>query len=123
MGSRDELVADFKQYYNIDLPLCEEGLDAVEDGMRLGILWSQLPASSRVARADLPDLAWGDSERLLWSIEYTLRVIAWQRTEDGAKGRRKPKPLQTPAERSANIRNAEEAIADRAEVDRILGMV
>ena len=93
------------------------------DGTRYGVLWSQLPSDSRTARAECPDLVWGDAERLLWSVEYSLRVIAWQRTKDGSKGRNRPKPLQTPMERARNRRNRDEAIANKEEIDRILGMV
>lgn len=64
------------------------------------VLMEQLPADSRTARAQNPEAEWGATEYLLWRIEHTLRVIAWQSTEDGAKGRRPPKPLPTPADRA-----------------------
>lgn len=64
------------------------------------ILMEQLPADSRTARAQNPGAEWGPTEYLLWRIEHTLRVIAWQPTEDGAKGRRPPRPLPTPADRA-----------------------
>lgn len=117
-----ELVADFRQYYGIDLPLDEEGMDAIEDGTRWGILWQQLPADSRTARLAEPDLAWGDAERLLHMMEYHLRVLVWQRSKDGGKGRNRPKPLKTPMERAKNRRAADSALAHRAEIDRALGM-
>ena len=64
------------------------------------VLMEQLPAESRTARAQNPEAAGGTPAYLLWRIEHTLRVIAWQSTEDGAKGRRPPKPLPTPADRA-----------------------
>lgn len=119
---RSELVADFRQFYGIDLPLDEAGMDAVEDGTRWGILWEQLPADSRLARLAAPDLAWGDAERLLHMMEYHLRVLVWQRSKDGSKGRNRPKPLQTPEERRRHREAADAALAHRAEIDRQLGM-
>ena len=64
------------------------------------VLMEQLPADSRTVRAQSPSAEWGTADYLLWRIEHTLRVIAWQSTEDGAKGRRPPKPLPTPADRA-----------------------
>lgn len=34
---------------------------------------------------------------MLAQVEYRLRVLAWQKTEDGSKGRNQPKPLDPPA--------------------------
>lgn len=120
---RAELVADFQQFYGIDLPLYEDGMDSIDDGTRYGILWEQLPMESRTARHDFPDLFWGDTERLLHSIEYSLRVLTWQKSKDGSKGRNRPKPLQTPMERHRNRQAADAAIAHKAEIDKVLGMV
>lgn len=45
-----------------------------------------------------PDNAWSVGEHLLSGILFQLRVLAWQNTEDAAKGRNKPKPVPTPSE-------------------------
>lgn len=63
-------------------------------------LMEHLPSDSRMARALNPESEWSTTDYLLWRIEHTLSVIAWQSTEDGAKGRRPPKPLPTPADRA-----------------------
>lgn len=111
------------QYYGVALPLDDEGMDAIADGTMYGILWEQLPKESRTARRDCPDLIWGDAERLLWSIEYSLRILTWQKSKDGSKGRNRPRPLQTPMERHRNRQAADAALAHKAEIDKVLGMV
>ena len=110
IDARAELVADFMQYYGVALPLDDEGME-------------QLPKESRTARCDCPDLIWSDAERLLWSIEYSLRILTWQKSKDGSKGRNRPRPLQTPMERHRNRQAADAAIAHKAEIDKVLGMV
>ncbi|MEG1827698.1 MAG: hypothetical protein RR218_10615 [Gordonibacter sp.] len=113
------MAADFRQFYGIDLPV--EG-DEVPDAVRMAVLWSQLPRESRVMRIHKPSLLWGDSERLLWSIEHSMRVLAWMRTKDAEKGRGFPKPLATPEQTVNNDRRAEAALECRAEIDSILGI-
>lgn len=105
-----ELAADFQQYYGLDV-------DAVAP-RRAAVLAQQLPQRSRFVRACAPAARWGDTERLLHAIEYDLRVLAWQATEDGMKGRRPPRPLPTP-EDGERMRDSIEG-ADRERIDRIL---
>lgn len=59
---------------------------------------------------------------MLWSIEYGVRRIAWMLSEDGAKGRNEPRPLDTPGQAADARRRAESALSARDEIDRILGM-
>ena len=92
----DELRADFQRYYGID----SADIGASVSPLRAAALAAHLPRESATARAESPDCAWGDIEWMLHSIEFSLRVIAWHGTEDGAKGRREPKPLPTPADRA-----------------------
>jgi hypothetical protein len=45
-----------------------------------------------------------------------LQIANWQRSDDGAKGRNKPKPIKRPADRRQEAQRAEgirEAIAER----------
>ena len=57
------------------------------------------PTAGRLApRAPMPSGA--RRTTCFGASAHTLRVIAWQSTEDGAKGRRQPKPLPTPADRA-----------------------
>ena len=59
---------------------------------------------------------------MLHSIEYSLRVLVWMGTKDGEKNRNRPKPWGTPAEARSSRARADNALANRHEIDRILGM-
>ena len=83
--------------------------------------WSSFPQYSRTARSQSPEAEWCATDYLLWRIEHTLRVIAWQSTEDGAKGRRPPKPLPTPADRARVERKLQATDLDF--INRKLGYV
>lgn len=92
------------------------------DLVTLSALWDQLPRESRCVVKHCPEAVWGGAENLLWSIEHSLRVIAWQNTKDGSKGRNQPKPVKTPAEIIKNKEAADHALANKEEIDRILGI-
>lgn len=87
-----ELRADFRQFYGADFDKlrCEIG------EIRTADLAAQLPRDSRALRALNPELEWTDHDYMLWSIEYSLRVLRWQNTKDGQKGHNHPRPLPTP---------------------------
>lgn len=63
-----------------------------------------LPPDSRLAKAESPELEWDVPTYILSTIEHDLRVIAWQRTEDGQKGRNYPKHMTTPLDRERERR-------------------
>ena len=86
------------------------------------MLWEQLPAESRTARAAEPSLAWGTAEYLLWQIEYQLRCLAWSLCSDGRHRPPEPKPIKTPGERADAFRRRDAALAARDEIDEALGM-
>lgn len=68
--------------------------------------------------AERPELAWGDEEALLSSIEYSLRVLRWHNTKDGQRGRKPPKPIPFPG---ADSPASKIKRTDLAFVDRVLG--
>ena len=107
------MVADFRQFYGIDLPL--EPVD--EDCTRWALLWYGLPRESRTARRQSPELRWSEGEYML-----AAAVHVWQRTKDGRRGRNKPQPPRTPAERAEAQRRRDNALAAREGIDRILGI-
>lgn len=84
-------------------------------------LYVQLPAESRLARIEDPDLIWGVEGAFLSEIEYWLHVLVWQRTKDGHKGTNEPERIPRPSVQEAERRRAENV--DKALVDRILGGV
>lgn len=82
------------------------------------ILCVQLPRESRVRRVYDPDAAYSVTDYYLRQIEYGIRVLAWQQTEDGHKGRNQPKPVPLPSDDSTLAQKA--ALANRAYVDSVL---
>lgn len=56
-----------------------------------------LPRESAYARALLgEDHFWGLSELILAQVSDSLRILVWQQTEDGSKGKNQPKPWPRP---------------------------
>lgn len=92
------------------------------DPERMALLWHQLPAGSRTARAQAPELEWGTSEYLLWKIEYQLRLFVWGLGYDKRHPTPEPRPIATPGQMAEARRRRDEALAAREEIDRILGM-
>lgn len=113
---RDELEADFLQFYGIDIYELGKGL-APTKAARLAV---QLPLDSRCTKAICPELQWGQQEYLLAAIEYDLRLLVWMNSEDGRKGLNRPKPIDTPLKQAQLKQKIEKTDFDR--IDRILGM-
>ena len=99
-----ELYADFRQYYGADFDKLRGEIGEI----RTADLAAQLPSDSRTFVAINPELAWTERDYMLWSIEYSLRVLRWQNTKDGQSGRNQPRPMPTPQE-FARVRNAIES--------------
>ena len=91
-----ELYADFRQFYGTDFDKLRGEIGEI----RTADLAAQLPIESRSIRALKPELAWTHQEWLMWSLEYHVRVLTWQNTENGRKGRSKPQPLPNPVDRA-----------------------
>lgn len=113
------MVADFRQFYGLDIPIDDDEDFAVG---RLSLLWEKLPRESRTMRRLAPEAEWGNAEYLLHSIEYSLRVLTWQNSKDAQRQKNVPKPLGTPAERAQRERAKQHALTNRAEIDRLLGI-
>ena len=111
-----ELSADFQQYYGLDIG----GIGDDFGYLHAADLAAQLPRESRSFRAINPELEWTTTEYMLWSIEYSLRVLRWQNTEDGHKNRNKPEPLPTPKD-YARVRERTEA-TDMEYIAQALGI-
>lgn len=119
MDHRAQVVADFRQYYGMSMPVGAG--DDPPDPELYSVLWTELPPESRCARRADPDSAWGDEEYLLRSIDYSLKVLAWQRTKDGQRGRNAPAPCPTPGETARRRGAAERSRANADSVARQLG--
>ena len=112
----DELRADFQRFYGLKL----DGMGVDYSMAHAAALAANLPRESATVRAVSPEAAWSDATYLLAAIEYDLRVLAWQNSKDGMKGRNRPKPVQTPAD-VARVRDKLDG-TDLAEVAAALGI-
>lgn len=120
---RGEVVADFRQTYGIDLPL-GGGFDGAtdEDLCRWQVLYSQLPARSRVSVRLEPDNLWDDKTRLLDMIEHELRCFHYGFTEDAKKRVNAPQRIMSPGERTRNERRRDSALAAKYEISSSFGI-
>lgn len=120
---RGEVVADFRETYGIDLPL-GGGFDGAteEDLCRWQVLYSQLPARSRVSVRLEPDNLWDDKTRLLDMIEYELRCFHYGFTEDARKRVNAPQRIMSPGERARNERRRASALAAKDEISSAFGI-
>lgn len=114
---RDELVADFQQYYGLSIPLDGEPRDLP----RIAALWSQLPAGSRTFRREAPELEWSTTDYLLWRLEYDVRSLMWGLSDPKKRGN-EPRPMETPAKRAEAIRKRDSALSHKDEIARVLGI-
>lgn len=86
--------ADLQRYYG-------ERLSDITTGRlswrRLRVLITGLPSSSSLFRAVNGAAAeWSTSDHLLALTVDALQIANWQRSADGSKGRRPPKPIARP---------------------------
>lgn len=124
INHRAEIVADFRQYYALDLPLEDiNEIDDIKDFKRLVLLHSTLPASARCIRVNAPACEWGNTEWLLWAIEFDIRQLQYGMLDKKARQKQKPpKPMQTPAERAEKHEKAKRAEENKARINNILGI-
>lgn len=102
MATREgELRADMMRFYGVSLD------DASVSWRDKAAMAAHLPSDGAVARSRGD--GWSEAERLLASMEFSLRVLRWQPTRDGEKGRNQPKFAQSPAERRAEAEGRAEA--------------
>ena len=112
------MVADFRQFYGIDLPLAPTDGDC----SRWALLWQALPRESRCCRRFHPEAEWSEGEYMLASCMHYLHLLARRQvTRDGAKGRNPPRPPRTPAQRAEAERRRDAALASQNEIAARLG--
>lgn len=108
--------ADFQQFYGLNI----DDMGTAYSYRHAAYLYVQLPAESRLARKQDPDLEWGVTGAFLSEIEYWLHVLVWQKTEDGRKGTNQPERIPQPSKKEAERRRIENV--DKDLVDRVLGV-
>jgi hypothetical protein len=77
----------------------EYAVDLRDPGMTLldlADLVANLPPGCALYRATGGDMAWSTEVHMLAAVEFRLRVLAWQKTEDGSRGRNRPEPTKAP---------------------------
>lgn len=109
-----ELRADLQQYYGLNL----DGMGVDYSHAHAACLCAQLPAGARVWRGTAAE--WTNEMYMLARVEHTLRVLAWQQTEDAQKRRNYPRPIDTPATREEFERKYIASQRNRAWVDEVL---
>ena len=104
----DELLADFQQYYGLDLwALGLDGDETTRDVRRAAILAAQLPEDSRIVRA-VAGTTWSTSDYMLRNIEHATRIMLW-RDSDPKKRGEFPTPILAPNETRKAETDAERA--------------
>lgn len=83
-----------------------------------GILTAQLPPNARIYQAIEPASAWTWRELLLADAANSLRQLVWMQTEDGAKGRNRPKLFEPP--KVEEIKQTENETYDIEDYERLL---
>ena len=92
------------------------------DCLRMALLWRHLPAGSRCARRQNPELEWGTEAYILRQIEFTLRNLTWALNYDKKHPTPKPEPLPTPGTMAEANRRRRHALAAKEEITRALGL-
>ena len=99
-----EVRADLMRYYGLSLDSAGEAASWRD----FAAMVAHLPSGSALRRAEGD--GWSEGERLLASIEFSLRVLRWYQTVDGQKGRNAPRFPESPRERE---RRAAEDVESR----------
>lgn len=108
---RDELTADFQQYYQLDLnAMMDAGSFAA-----IATLTAQLPAQSRTFIRLHPELEWDENTYLLALIVDQLANISYGL--GGGKGK-KPKPIPRP--KAKKKKKKTHLNVDKARIDALL---
>lgn len=112
--SRDELEADFRQFYGLNLLDINKGFSI----HHAAVLAAQLPRDSRTLAIINPDMAWSDEMFMLSKIEHLCRMNLWSKTKDGQHGRNVPEPNDTPSK----VRQMRERLenTDLGEIDQLI---
>lgn len=108
---RDELEADFQEYYQTDLTiLLQQGWHAYKRAARLAL---QLPRKSRYLTKVDPSLAWDWSDLFAMVQTHSLRQLVWTKTKDAQKKTPKNQPEMIGPQYILDAMKQAEKMADR----------
>ena len=116
---RCEMVADFQQYYGLNLLAFELDTDEYTvDVERASILAAQLPPEGRVKRAISPLNAVTQTENLLRNLEYDVRIFMYSMASKESRGE-EPEPYWFDGElEAAERRRKAEAMRSASIADK-----
>lgn len=118
----DELLADFQQYYGMDVWDWTRGRADDLEAPRIAALAYQLPTDSRTRTAADPVGAYGMDVLLLRRIEHNQRLWAWAHSKDAKTGTNEPEQIGLPGEDEHFERRAERELRQSASVAATLGI-
>lgn|GEM_PF-797497 len=119
----DELYADFREYYGIDLwDMDVFGEEHTRDVDRASILAAQLPGSSRLKRAASPLAGVTTTDALLREIEYNQRIWLYANSEDAKRKVNIPEPIRFDGEEELKESIEEREASRSAYVAAALGL-
>lgn len=117
MKNRDPLLADFAQFYGINLYELGLGTDDETAASYAAVLLGQLPPDARCVVEENPDASWSIEAWFLRQIEFDIRALMYGLS--GKKGTR-PEPIEMPSETLRKQRVLESAETEADEVYEIL---
>lgn len=108
-------MADFQEYYNLDISCLGKELDY----KRAGTLCYMLPKGSRVMRETNAGLAWDDNTYLLSAIEYDFRCLLYSFIDKKNRPAKSPEPYKpmNKAERERRIKGNKSLVIDGEKIE------
>lgn len=88
-----QMVADFRRFYGLSLATIRDSGIPLHEVADMAV---HLPIESATHRAVNPHWQRTPELDLLRDMEHRLRVLAWQQTEKGSRGRDYPEPVRLP---------------------------
>ena len=88
----------------------------------MALLWKHLPADSRTARRQCPELEWGVEAYLLRLIENELSGLVWGMADTKKSPPKPPEPVKMPGELAEARKRRDNALRDKEEITRLLGL-
>lgn len=99
----DELEADMAETYGVDVA----GIGTDVRPLHAAVLASQLPPTSRTVRRIAPSAEWSVGEHMLATVIDQLSYLRYEEAvRAGARGVKKPAPVQRPGSRRQVARRA-----------------
>ena len=116
------MLADFQQYYSIDLWAIDWDVLGEDHAAHIAALARQLPTDSRCMKSIAPASSYGIDVQLLRQIEHNQRVWHWANTKEAENKETAPEPISLPGEDEARQAQVESEQRNAIEVAAALGI-